>query len=619
MASKEKKFFLVKIFPSLETVLINSEEMRDLQYLRGTLVDFIFSVFAFIGIFAYIPSVYLAITDGFWDFILVSTIIYGWVLRIHFSKNFSLFFKTGFLLVACYLIGLALLFIIDADYSLSWFFSVPIIAAVLLGFRSAIVTLIINFFVMSLAGYSIHTGVVYWSNVEESLMSGWFILSVSFMLLNSITSVSISILFEQLRRSLDNTISANKFLYEERKTLTHEIQQRIHAEHEKDAIQKKLQQSEKLEAIGMMAGGVAHDLNNILSGVINYPELMLLKLPEDSELREPLTAVIKSGNRAASLVSDLLTVSSGAASPKYPYNLNEIVDEYLDSQEASNLKDRYPEITIAKELNADLQNILCSRIHIFKCIMNLVINGAEAIEGQGTILIKTTNEIADHASESTDDCARSFVKLEVYDSGKGISEDDLKRIFEPFYTRKVMGVGGTGLGLTIVSNTVQDHGGHIAVSSNVASGTCFQLSFPVSHDDYQGSVLSESAEDLDGLGELILVVDDEEEQRKIASDILRSLNYTVITAESGSAAIKHLSGSVADLVVLDMLMPPGINGLETYTKVIKTHPSQKAIIVSGYSESTDIKKALKLGVSQFLAKPYSRDQLAMAVKRVLAS
>lgn len=617
MAFEPKKTLIARIFPKIQSLFVGSEKIRDLQYWREKQLDFVFTIFSVFGLIAYIPSAYMAAVEGFWFIVLVDTIVYGSIVGIHFSKNVSFLFKTAFLIASCYLIGISLITFIDADYSINWFFSVPILAAVLLGFEAAVITLAINLLIMILAGYAIQAGVVNWTNTEDNLVIGWAILSVNFMLLNIVTAISISIVFEQLKRTLDNLISANISLDQERESLVYEIQQRIAAEAEKDLINKQLQQSQKMEAIGMMAGGVAHDLNNILSGVINYPELMLIKLSKDSEFRKPLEAVIRSGNRAADVVADLLTVARGVASTKHSCGLNSIVDEYLESPEASLLRSRYPQITIEKDLDRNIKNIFCSRTHIFKSVMNLVTNSAESIGGEGSILIRTVGHVFHDASEGDGQGQDELSMLEVSDSGKGIAEHDLKRIFEPFYTRKVMGVSGTGLGLTIVWNTVQEHGGQIDVTSDAISGTCFSMSFPVCSDECEEATLAENPIDLNGSGEIILVVDDEEEQREIASSILRSLNYTVITADSGEAAVEFLKRSRADLVLLDMLMPPHMNGLEAYRELAEICPGQKAVIVSGFSEGDDVQEALDSGVSEFLGKPYAGEQLALVVKRTL--
>ena len=617
MAVEKNKNLITKMFPEIQPFLGDSGEIKNLQYWREKQLNFVYLIFSLFGLVAYIPSTYAAAGQGFWNLVILNTLIYGSVLFFHFYKTFSFLVKTLFLIVACYLIGISLLFTIDADYSINWFFSAPIFAAVLLGLQAAIVTLGVTTLMMTVAGFSIHAGYANWTNSESNLMQGWALLSVSAIVLNAVTAISISIVFEQLKRTLDKLISANMNLDAERETLIYEIRQRITAEAEKEVINRKLQQSQKMEAIGMMAGGVAHDLNNILSGVINYPELILMKLPADSEFRKPLEAVIRSGNRAADVVADLLTVARGVASTKQSCCLNSIVDEYLESPEASSLRTRYPQITIEKQLDKNIENIFCSRTHIFKSLMNLVINSAESIEGKGNILIRTAGNVFHNSSEGDELVQGEFSTLEVRDSGTGIAEYDIKRIFEPFYTRKVMGVSGTGLGLTIVWNTVQEHNGHVDVTSDAISGTCFSMSFPVCSDDFEETKLSESPVDLKGSGEIILVVDDEEEQREIASSILRSLNYNVVTASSGEAAIEFLNRSRADLVVLDMLMPPNMNGLEAYKKFAEICPGQKAVIVSGFSESNDVKEALAAGVSEFLAKPYAGEQLALAVKRTL--
>ncbi len=617
MAVEPNKTLITRLFPTIQSLFIESGSIRGLQYWRERQLDFLFSIFALFGLVAYVPSAYFAAVKGFWFIVLIDTIVYGSILGIHFSKNISFVFKTGFLMAACYFIGLSLLFNIDADYSINYFFSVPIFAAVLLGLEAAVITLGVNILMLVAAGYFINVGAANWTNTEDDLLLGWAILSVNFMMLNAVTAISISIVFEQLKRALDHLVLANTSLGEERNSLIREIEQRIKAEAEKDVVNKKLQQSQKMEAIGMMAGGVAHDLNNILSGVINYPELMLIKLPKDSEFRKPLEAVIRSGNRAADVVADLLTVARGIASKKHSCSLNSIVDDYLESPEASSLRSRHPQISIEKELDKNIGNISCSRTHIFKSIMNLVVNSAESMGGEGNILIRTKGNVFHNAEEGDERHQGEFSVLEVRDSGKGIAEHDLKRIFEPFYTRKAMGVSGTGLGLTIVWNTVQEHGGHVDVASDATSGTCFSLSFPVCSDDCENNELTQKPVDLNGSGEIILVVDDEEDQREIASSILRSLNYTVVTASSGEAGMEFLKRSRADLVLLDMLMPPNMNGLETYKKFAEICPGQKAVIVSGFSESDDVKKALDLGVSEFLGKPYAGEQLALAVKRTL--
>jgi CheY-like chemotaxis protein len=208
--------------------------------------------------------------------------------------------------------------------------------------------------------------------------------------------------------------------------------------------------------------------------------------------------------------------------------------------------------------------------------------------------------------------------LQVSDSGIGISQDDLNRIFEPFYTKKVMGRSGTGLGLAVVWGTVMDHHGYIDVTSEDRKGTRFDLFFPVSSDATIAAPNEPVTFTYGGHGETILVVDDVEEQRVIASDILSELGYAVSTVSSGEEALSMLKRQPFDLVILDMLMPPGIDGLTTYEAMIKIRPEQKAIIASGFAETDRVKAALNLGVGQFLTKPYTITDLGTTVERELS-
>ncbi|CAK8720109.1 histidine kinase [Candidatus Electrothrix aarhusensis] len=391
---------------------------------------------------------------------------------------------------------------------------------------------------------------------------------------------------------------------------------------EKKRIEAELQRAQKMEAIGLLAGGVAHDLNNILSGIIGYPELLLIRLPHDSPLRLPIEIIQKSGERAAAVVADLLTVARGVAGVREPTQLNSIILEYLDSPEFFKLQEVHPKVEYRHELASDLPPISCSPIHIKKCIMNLVHNGAEAIGEKGTVFLSTCTEFPDKTTTITHGLGEEeHVILRISDTGSGIRQEDLNHIFEPFYSKKNMGRSGTGLGLTVVWNTMEDHKGAVAVTST-DKGTAFTLFFPVSKDkETQEPVQQEfHLESLAvplGHGESVLVVDDDSVQRDLAGNMLKELGYRVETAQSGEEAVTMLQDRNVDLLVLDMLMAPGINGCQTYEQILKTQPGQRAIIVSGFSESKEVKRARTLGAALFLKKPYSLKKLGNALHEAL--
>lgn len=388
-------------------------------------------------------------------------------------------------------------------------------------------------------------------------------------------------------------------------------------EEEKNRAEIQLYRGQKMEAIGMMAGGVAHDLNNILSGIVNYPELMLLDLPQESPLRRPLETIQSSGLRAAAVVADLLTVARGAATNKEVCILNEIVKEYLDSPELKHPLESQPEITLYTNFAPDLFTLQCSPIHIRKCLLNLFINACEAVDTIGSVTISTSNRYIDKPLKGYDEvCRGEYAVLSVADTGTGISATDIDHIFEPFYTKKVMGRSGTGLGLAVVWNAVQDHNGYIDITTD-DQGTCFDLYFPASRKPADNGKEKNASQDLQGKGQTVLVVDDEAIQRDITISTLTGLGYKVSAVASGGEAVDFLKTHKIDLLVLDMIMDPDMNGRQTYEQVIARHPGQKAIITSGYSETDEVRKAQKLGAGIFIKKPYSINQLGYAIKQEL--
>ncbi len=391
------------------------------------------------------------------------------------------------------------------------------------------------------------------------------------------------------------------------------------AEIQKTDMEKQLQRAKKMEAIGLLAGGVAHDLNNILSGIVGYPELILMELPEESKLRGPITAIHESGKRAAAVVADLLTVARGVASSKTNTNINTLVGEYLESPEGLKLLSLHEHIKCQTKLDPQLQNIYCSPVHIKKCIMNLLTNAMESIDTVGSVIISSSNQqVEEKQAIEKGMQAGEYVVLKVTDTGSGISPQDLEHIFEPFYTKKVMGRSGTGLGLAVVWNSMQDHGGITLVESS-SKGTSFHLYFPaVTAELSQEEGQSTEAEAIMGNGEKILIVDDEPQLRNLAKRILEKFAYHTIDVCSGEEAIDYLKHNRVDLVLLDMLMEPGINGRQTYEAIIKIHPKQKAVIASGFSESEDVKKAQQLGAWGFIKKPYSMEQLGRVIKEAIS-
>ena len=384
--------------------------------------------------------------------------------------------------------------------------------------------------------------------------------------------------------------------------------------------EKKLARAGKMEALGLLAGGVAHDLNNILSGIVSYPELLLCEEALRPEHRRAIQTIRKAGLRAAAVVEDLLTMARGVASPREILNLNEIVREYLASPEHLELLRIHNGVRVETDMETRLLDIKASGIHVTKALMNLVSNAVEATKNRSSarILIRTENTYIDRPLKAYSDVeVGEYVVLTVSDTGGGISEQDIERIFEPFYARKAMGRSGTGLGLTIVWNTVKDHNGYIDLMTG-HEGTTFKLYFPVSREILPIEEDPRLPIDYRGNGQSVLVVDDLEDQRTIACAMLTKLGYAARPVSSGEEAVEYLKEHHVDILMLDMVMDPGINGRETYERIMAIRPGQKAVVASGYSQTDDVRAAQGLGAGPIIKKPYTLGKLGEALREELA-
>jgi len=396
-----------------------------------------------------------------------------------------------------------------------------------------------------------------------------------------------------------------------------DIEDRKRSETERKNLEEKLHRSQTMESLGLLAGGVAHDLNNVLAGIVSYPDLLLSNPSLDEKLRKPLTTIKEAGDRAAAIVQDLLTIGRGVATEKNILNINKIIVEYLRSPEFEKLQQYHPGVAIKTNLDSSLLNIKGSCIHLRKALMNLVSNASEAIKDCGDVIISTNNCFLDTPLKGYDEIeAGEYIVISIADTGTGISSSDLERIFEPFFTKKVMGRSGTGLGLAVVWNVVREHNGYINVKSD-NRGTVFELYFPITREGVFDEDSAVAVESISGNGEKILVVDDVESQRDICRQILEKLGYVVYTVASGEEAVKYLESNTADLILLDMIMDPGINGRATYEKILKNHPNQKAVLMSGYAETDEVKAAQKLGAGAMIKKPITLHRLGTAIKQEL--
>lgn len=387
---------------------------------------------------------------------------------------------------------------------------------------------------------------------------------------------------------------------------------------ERKKLEERLLRSEKMEAIGQLAGGVAHDLNNALGVLVGYSELLKMQLSNSSQAWTYAESIYMSAIRCAAIIQDLLTLARRGVAVSEVVDLNELVDNYLETPELEKLKFDHPGVNILTSLEPGLLNIKGSPVHLGKTIMNLISNAAEAIPGPGSIIIRTENRYIDRPVRGYDEIKEGdYVVLTVSDTGSGISAADQGKIFEPFYTKKVMGRSGTGLGLAVVWGTVKDHHGYIDVQSEESRGTVFTLYFPATREEVARADEAIPLSEYAGHGESILVIDDIREQRDLVVRMLSKLNYRASAVSSGEEAVEYLKTETADLLVLDMIMGPGMDGLDAYKAILALRPKQKAIIVSGFAQTDRVMETQALGAGEYLRKPYVMEKLGLAVRKEL--
>lgn len=286
--------------------------------------------------------------------------------------------------------------------------------------------------------------------------------------------------------------------------ISRDISQRQRDEKKRRQLEARLQRAEKMEALGTMAGGVAHDLNNILAGITGYPEMLLLDLPQDNPMRQTIETIHRSGLKAAAVVQDMLTLARRSVTSTDMVDLNEIVSEYLQSPEHGDLAAVHTRVRFKSYLDPQLLKITGSALHLTKAVMNLVYNAAEAIKGVGEVVITTKNRYIDTVKigyDTIDD--GDYAVLTVSDNGSGILPEDIDYIFEPFYSKKKMGRSGTGLGMAVVWGTVKDHEGYIDVQSEKDHGTVLTLYFPITREPEMNEIPAQQKKDLSGDGQTI--------------------------------------------------------------------------------------------------------------------
>jgi signal transduction histidine kinase/CheY-like chemotaxis protein len=389
------------------------------------------------------------------------------------------------------------------------------------------------------------------------------------------------------------------------------------SEEQKRELQERLERAERMESLGILAGGVAHDLNNILGPMVGYSELILRQLDNTEKIEKRVKRIGQSAQEAADVIQDLLTLARRGRYEMVPTDLNQIIMDFLESPAFLSLKEQRPEVEIVANLDDSLGRMLGSTPHLMKVIMNLIFNAFDAITGEGKVYVITSCPHLEKLSNGFDlgDLSGNLISLCVKDTGNGIAPENLEKIFEPYFSKKKLGrSSGSGLGLSVVYGVIKDHHGYYDIISTPGLGTEFNVFFPVV--DAEDCEPDTARKKIEGT-ETILIVDDNPVQLEIAEEMISSLGYSVTIAASGENAVEYLKSNEADLVILDMIMDPGIDGLDTYREILKIRTEQKAIITSGFSATERVEEMQKLGAGQYIRKPYSLSAVGGAIREEL--
>jgi len=391
-----------------------------------------------------------------------------------------------------------------------------------------------------------------------------------------------------------------------------DITERIRTEQEKKKLEAQLHQVQKIKALGTLAGGIAHNFNNLLMGIIGNTSLMLLECDSTHPNYERLKKIEKSVQSGSKMTRQLLGFAREGRYEVKPISLNQLVKETSDTF-AMTKKD----IRVHRELAKDEFAINADQGQIEQVLLNLYVNAKDAMPGGGDLFLKTMNVThKDMRGKPYEVKPGKYVLLTIRDTGIGMDKRTLERVFDPFFTTKGMG-RGTGLGLASVYGIIKAHGGYIHIESKKRHGTTFDIYLPASEKEVEVEEKDLSEEILKGK-ETVLFVDDEDIVIDVGEEILMTLGYKALLARSGKEAIKIYKENKKkiDMVLLDMVMPD-MGGGETYDRMKEINPNIKVLLSSGYSIDGQAEEILERGCNGFIQKPFNVKELSDKLREIL--
>ena len=566
-----------------------------LQHWRDRILNAVLWTLVIAGFFAWLPSTVLGLQQRLWWVVLVNNLGYALLLSIRFARRLPFRLRAGTITAVVYLIGL--FFTVQFGpfaAGLLWLFAFPVLAAIFFGARPAVAALSLSALTLLSLGVALAGGRLAWPAVLP--LGVWAVICGSFLALDSLLAISAGVLLE----GLGSTAAK----------LEEQLAERAR-------IEEQLRQASKMEALGRLAGGVAHDFNNILTVILGAAEMLAPRFPEGDPDAIEVSQIREAAERAVGLTRQFLAFSRRQMIRTRVLDLGEVVLG-LEQMLRRLLRDNVVlHISIAPELGP----VRGDPGQLGQVVLNLAINGADAMPAGGELTIELSAAVVDERFlEQRNLKPGRYLALTVRDTGVGMDPALQERIFEPFFTTKESGQG-TGLGLSMVYGAVKQASGDIAVSSAPGQGSAFTIYLPEATEPRSKPPPKPgSAPLMPGKGEGILVLDDNDAIRQLVSRQLRTQGYTVhVAAEVEEAAFLAAShGATLKLLVSDVVMPR-MNGPAVAALLRKTLPALRVLYMSGYTDEV-FEPDRPLGSNEaFLQKPFTDRQLIEHVQRLLAS
>jgi signal transduction histidine kinase/ActR/RegA family two-component response regulator len=589
---------------------------------RSGMLRAILRTFVVLGAVAYVPSLWLSVRERLWAIAVADTVVYAAVIYLHLARESSDRWRAGGMLAVTYLLSVTLLAVLGPfGAGELWLFAFPILAGALIGVRAAIAALGLN--LVTLAAFAVALPVLartapVWA---DRSLAGWVAISVNFLLLDTVVTLSIAMLVSRLDQALARVRYARGRLSAERaellranRRLRDQVVERQLAEQRRNELEKDLLQAQKMEAVGRLAGGIAHDFNNLLTAILGYTDLASAKADRAAPPREELSEIRRAAGRAADLTRQLLAFGRKQVLQPRVLSLTDSVNE-TDKMLRRLIGEN---VRLETSVGGEAGRVCADAGQVEQVIVNLAINARDALPNGGTLAIRTADvRIGPEDARRLAVPIGDYVELSVSDDGLGMDALTLSRIFEPFFTTKEMGQG-TGLGLATVYGIVKQSGAQILVDSEPGRGTRFRILFPRVQDARAASPPAESNATEKRGSETILLVEDDENVRRLTRMILEQQGYRVLTASSGAQALEIACDPrrSIDLVLSDVVMP-GMSGHELLDRISQVRPDVRALYMTGYVDDPGPGAHGNESSRNFLRKPFMPSDLARAVREAL--